>query len=139
MGWFIFYILVQIVIWVLLWKGARVSKPKIKKQIGIFLYVYTLTCLSVDILMILMKCFGLASYDGIRRISDVCTTLSLIVIIPCSICSLFLVSYNMKRTTRVVSWIMGQKWWSSVSLYVPMAALLLAIVGMGFSFSFHLL
>lgn len=128
-------IFIQGVLFFLLWKSVSIAKPRVKRRMGIFLYIYTLTCICLDVFLLVSKIVGVteSAIQMIDKISSVLIVISLVLIIPCVILILFLIGYHMKGSTTAVRMLLSKDWFLDISMVIPMIALINGIISMGLS------
>lgn len=128
-------VFIQGVLFFLLWKSVSIAKPRVKRRMGIFLYIYTLTCICLDVFLLVSKIVGVteSAIQMIDKISSVLIVISLVLIIPCVILILFLIGYHMKGSTAAVRMLLSKDWFLDISMVIPMIALINGIISMGLS------
>lgn len=128
-------VFIQGVLFFLLWKSASIAKPRVKRRMEIFLYIYTLTCICLDVFLLVSKIVGVteSAIQMIDKISSVLIVISLVLIIPCVILILFLIGYHMKGSTTAVRMLLSKDWFLDISMVIPMIALINGIISMGLS------
>lgn len=128
-------VFIQGVLFFLLWKSVSIAKPRVKRRMGIFLYIYTLTCICLDVFLLVSKIVGVteSAIQMIDKISSVLIVISLVLIIPCVILILFLIGYHMKGSTTAVRMLLSKDWFLDISMVIPMIALINGIISMGLS------
>ena len=128
-------IFIQGVLFFLLWKSVSIAKPRVKRRMSIFLYIYTLTCICLDVFLLVSKIVGVteSAIQMIDKISSVLIVISLVLIIPCVILILFLIGYHMKGSTTAVRMLLSKDWFLDISMVIPMIALINGIISMGLS------